>query len=84
MRHQPRAGDQSNGADRPYPDAHAAHSTRSPGQDLCNALGQRLPEPCVRVTGRQTDCVGLAHDQQGARDPTALVLGHDLCLCTVR
>lgn len=83
LRHESRAGDQHAGADRSHPDAHAAHVARPPGQDLRDALGQRLAQPCVRLAGRQTDCVGLAHHQQGARHSVALVVGDDVRLRAV-
>lgn len=61
LRHEPRAGHQPDGTHRQNPDAYATHTARPPGQDLRDALGQRLAEPCVCVTGRQADCLGLAH-----------------------
>lgn len=54
------------------------------GQDLRNELGFRQKASCFGLTGRQVDCLGCLHNQQGVCHPSAVVLGHDMCLRTDR
>ena len=80
MRHHSGPGGAAAGADRADSDEDAEDAARSPGQDIRYALGLRQPEPRVGQPGREADCVGLVLDQQGARHPSEVLLGHDLCL----
>lgn len=80
VRHEPGAGDGHPRADWARADAHEADAARSPGQDLRDALGQRLTQPSLGQPGREADRVGQPHHEQGARDTAALVVGDDLRL----
>lgn len=84
MRHDTRAGDRQPGTDRQGADAHATDPQGSPREDLRDALGFRFPELSIRLAGRKIDRLGQSHDQQGARDPAPIVVGHDLRLRALR
>lgn len=80
MRHHTGPGGSAARADRADPDEDAEDAARPFGQDIRHALGLGQPEPRVGLPGREADRVGLLLHQQGARHPSALLLGHDLRL----
>ena len=80
MRHHSGPGGAAAGADRADSDEDAEDAAGSPGQDIRHALGLGQPEPRIGQPRRQADRVGLVLDQQGARYPSEVLLGHDLCL----
>lgn len=62
------------------PDAHQENAEGAPGEDLRHALGHGLQAARQCLTGRQAHHLGQLHHKQGARHPSALLLGHDLCI----
>lgn len=66
------------------PDEDTEDPPWTPGKNLCHALGDGLKAAGQRLPGREAHHLGQLHHQQGPRHPAALLLGHDLCLRTLR
>lgn len=54
------------------------------GEDLRHALVDRQKTPCFRFARWKVDYLGRLHDEQGPRDSPSLLVGHDLCLRSLR
>jgi hypothetical protein len=50
-------------------------------KNLCNALVHRSKTFSISVAGWKAYYLGCLHNQQGSRHPSAILMGHDLCLC---
>lgn len=61
-------------------DENKTHTQRTSGQNLRDALVDGPATSGFRLTGRKADHLGRLHNQQGTRNPPALVMGYDLRL----
>jgi hypothetical protein len=72
---------------RPSPPHHDEGKAGPQGpscEDLRHALVQRQAPSRLGFSRRQAHRLGRLHHQQGPRHSAPLLLGHDLCVCTLR